>query len=74
MRDGKILTNNHVVANERQLEVTMSDQSRYKATLLSRDESNDLALLQITPRNKLPCAAPGRFRHLAGGPESVGHR
>ncbi len=52
--DGKILTNNHVVADERQLEVTLSDQSRYKARLLSRDEANDLALLQITPRSKLP--------------------
>jgi S1-C subfamily serine protease len=52
--DGKILTNNHVVANERQLEVTLSDQSRYKAQLLSRDEANDLALLQIMPRTKLP--------------------
>jgi S1-C subfamily serine protease len=52
--DGKILTNNHVVANERQLEVTLTDQSRYKAQLLSRDEANDLALLQITPRGKLP--------------------
>jgi S1-C subfamily serine protease len=51
--DGKILTNNHVVANERQLEVTLHDQSKYKATLLSRDESNDLALLQIVPRKKL---------------------
>ncbi len=52
--DGKILTNSHVVANEHQLEVTLSDQTKYKATLLSRDESNDLALLQITPRKKLP--------------------
>lgn len=51
--DGKILTNSHVVANERQLEVTMFDQSKYKAVLLNRDESNDLALLQITPRKKL---------------------
>jgi len=52
--DGKILTNSHVVANERQLEVTLPDQARYKAQLLSRDEANDLALLQITPRGKLP--------------------
>jgi S1-C subfamily serine protease len=52
--DGKIITNNHVVANERQLEVTLSDQSRYKARLLSRDEANDVALLQIEPRKKLP--------------------
>jgi S1-C subfamily serine protease len=48
--DGKILTNNHVVANERLLEVTLYDQSKYKATLLTRDQANDLALLQITPR------------------------
>ena len=52
--DGKILTNNHVVANEQQLEVTMPDQSRYKARLLSRDPANDVALLQISPRKKLP--------------------
>jgi S1-C subfamily serine protease len=53
-QDGKILTNSHVVANERQLEVTLSDQSHYKARLLSRDEANDVALLQIDPRKKLP--------------------
>jgi S1-C subfamily serine protease len=52
--DGKILTNSHVVANERQLEVTLPDQSHYKARLLSRDEANDVALLQIEPRAKLP--------------------
>jgi S1-C subfamily serine protease len=52
--DGKILTNNHVVANEQQLEVTLPDQSRYKARLLSRDPANDVALLQISPRKKLP--------------------
>ena len=51
--DGKILTNSHVVANDKQLEVTLSDQTRYPAKLLSRDEANDLALIQITPRKKL---------------------
>ena len=51
--DGKILTNNHVVANERQLEVTLADQSRYPAKLITRDEANDLAVVQISPRKKL---------------------
>ena len=51
--DGKILTNNHVVTNERQLEVTLADQTRYPAKLITRDEANDLALIQITPRKKL---------------------
>jgi len=45
--DGKILTNSHVVANERMLEVTLSDQTRYKAQLLSRDEANDSDGLQV---------------------------
>jgi S1-C subfamily serine protease len=65
--DGKILTNSHVVANEHQLEVTMSDQSKYKATLLSRDETNDLALLQITPRKKLPILRLGDSEGLQVG-------
>ena len=65
--DGKILTNNHVVANERQLEVTLSDQSRYKAQLLSRDETNDLALLQIMPRGKLPALHLGDSDSLQVG-------
>ena len=65
--DGKILTNNHVVANERQLEVTLSDQSRYKAQLLSRDEGNDLALLQIMPRSKLPSLRLGDSDSLQVG-------
>jgi len=65
--DGKILTNSHVVANERQLEVTLADQSKYKATLLSRDEQNDLALLQITPRKKLPWLRLGDSEGLQVG-------
>jgi S1-C subfamily serine protease len=51
--DGKIMTNSHVVTNDRQLEVTLSDQTRYPAKLITRDESNDLALIQISPRKKL---------------------
>jgi S1-C subfamily serine protease len=51
--DGKIMTNSHVVTNDRQLEVTMSDQTRYPAKLITRDEANDLALIQISPRKKV---------------------
>ena len=65
--DGKILTNSHVVANERQLEVTLPDQSHYKATLLSRDEANDVALLQIQPRKTLPTLHLGDSNALQVG-------
>ena len=65
--DGKILTNSHVVANEQQLEVTLSDQSRYKARLLSRDPANDVALLQISPRKKVPVLRLGDSDSLQVG-------
>ena len=52
--DGRILTNNHVVGNNtNQVEVLLSDQSRYKARVLHQDAYNDMALLQIQPKKKL---------------------
>src|ERR1700722_17660344 len=70
--DGKILTNTHVVANERHMEVPLTDQSRYKAELLSRDEANDLALLQIMPRGKLPSLRLGNSEALQVGQKVLG--
>lgn len=53
--DGRILTNNHVVSGRApEIFVTLADKSRYKAKLVLRDPQNDLALLQITPKKKLP--------------------
>lgn len=51
--DGKILTNNHVVAGSRELQVNLGDQ-QYNASILFRDPSNDVALIKISPRKKLP--------------------
>jgi S1-C subfamily serine protease len=50
---GRILTNNHVVAGAEELEVTLTDQSKYHARVLARDPANDVALIQISPRKKL---------------------
>jgi S1-C subfamily serine protease len=44
---GQILTNFHVVSGSEQLTVTTSDKKNYKARLLDKDPSNDLALIQI---------------------------
>lgn len=52
--EGQILTNNHVVSGSAQVEVTLGDQSRYKAQILVRDRVNDLALIKIEPKKKLP--------------------
>jgi S1-C subfamily serine protease len=51
--DGQILTNNHVISGSSQVEVTLPDQSRYKAQILMRDKRNDLALIKIEPKKKL---------------------
>ena len=51
--DGQILTNFHVISGSQQVEVTLPDQSKYKATVLVRDRVNDLALIKIEPKKKL---------------------
>jgi S1-C subfamily serine protease len=51
--EGQILTNNHVVSGSSQVEVTLGDQSRYKAQILVKDRVNDLALIKIEPKKKL---------------------
>jgi S1-C subfamily serine protease len=47
------LTNNHVVSGSSQVEVTLPDQSTYKAEILDRDQVNDLALIKIIPKRRL---------------------
>ncbi|MEL6628932.1 MAG: trypsin-like peptidase domain-containing protein [Bacteroidota bacterium] len=44
--DGFILTNLHVVANKEKVEVIDSDENRYDAELIRKDEEHDLALLR----------------------------
>ncbi|MBT8195279.1 MAG: Do family serine endopeptidase [Bacteroidia bacterium] len=45
--DGYIVTNNHVIANADDIEVTLNDNRNYKAKVIGTDPSTDLALLQI---------------------------
>jgi S1-C subfamily serine protease len=52
--DGRILTNYHVVSGRApEVVVTLPDKSRYKAQILARDPSNDLALIKIAPKGKV---------------------
>ncbi|HUO33812.1 MAG TPA: trypsin-like peptidase domain-containing protein [Candidatus Acidoferrum sp.] len=50
--DGHILTNYHVVQGAQTVEVTLGDQSRYKAKLIGADTRNDIALIQIDDKGK----------------------
>jgi 2-alkenal reductase len=47
--DGRIVTNNHVVQDAAQLNVTFQDKSTVPATLVGRDPDNDLAVIQVDP-------------------------
>jgi S1-C subfamily serine protease len=46
-KDGHILTNYHVIANAREVEVTLHNKKKYKATVIGRDRTHDLAVIQI---------------------------
>ncbi|MCC6365361.1 MAG: trypsin-like peptidase domain-containing protein [Bryobacterales bacterium] len=51
---GRSLTNYHVVSGPApEVIVTLADKTKYKAKILVRDPSNDLALIQIEPKKKL---------------------
>ncbi|HSQ47756.1 MAG TPA: Do family serine endopeptidase [Lutibacter sp.] len=49
--DGYIVTNNHVIKNATDIEVTMDNKRTYKAKLIGADPSNDIALLKIEAKN-----------------------
>jgi S1-C subfamily serine protease len=51
---GHILTNNHVIDNAQQVEVTLYNKKKYKARVLGVDRNHDLALLQIDAKGLEP--------------------
>ena len=66
--DGHILTNYHVVQGAETIEVTLGDQSRYKAKFIGADPRNDIALIQIDSRGcKLTPLPLGDSRNLLVG-------
>jgi S1-C subfamily serine protease len=53
-KDGHILTNYHVVADARQVEVTLHNRKKYKATVVGTDPPHDLAVIQIKAPDLVP--------------------
>jgi S1-C subfamily serine protease len=53
-KQGHILTNYHVIADARNIEVQTHDKHRYTAQVIGRDRLHDLALLQINAPNLAP--------------------
>ena len=65
-KEGHILTNYHVIADARQVEVTMHNRKKYKATIVGTDPSHDLAVIQIKAPELTP-AVLGDSRNLQVG-------
>ena len=52
--DGYIVTNNHVVKDASEIQITLNNKKSYKAKLVGTDSKMDIALLKITTEDKLP--------------------
>lgn len=50
--DGYIVTNDHVVGNAQNVEVTLADKSQFPAKVVGSDPDSDLAVLKIDPKGK----------------------
>src|SRR6266851_6072596 len=70
---GWILTNRHVVSGRApEIQVTLADRkNQYKARILVTADNSDLALLQITPRGKLPYLKLGDSDNLMVGQKVI---
>jgi S1-C subfamily serine protease len=65
-RDGHILTNYHVIEDARQVEVTLHNRKKYRATIVGTDRSHDLAVVQIKAPDLQPMTL-GDSTHLQVG-------
>jgi len=65
-KEGHILTNYHVIADARQVEVTMHNRKKYKATVVGTDPGHDLAVILIKAPDLVP-AVLGDSRNLQVG-------
>ena len=64
---GHILTNSHVLQGGGRVQVTLENQELYDAKILARDTRNDLALIKIAPKRKLPYLTFADSDHLQVG-------
>jgi S1-C subfamily serine protease len=53
-KEGHILTNYHVIADARQVEVTMHNRKKFRATVIGTDPAHDLAVIKIEAPSLTP--------------------
>ena len=52
--DGYIVTNNHVIKDAQNIEITLNNGKSYKAKLIGTDDKMDISLIKIDADEKLP--------------------
>ena len=52
--DGYIITNNHVIEDSNEIEITTNDNKSYQAKIIGTDPDTDIAVLKINSIKKLP--------------------
>ena len=75
-KEGYIVTNSHVVAGARKIEVIFHDNRKTEAKLIGRDDSSDIALIKVTPDKYLTPSLlgdsdkvePGQLAFAIGAP------
>jgi S1-C subfamily serine protease len=65
-KDGHIITNYHVIADARTVDVTLHNRKKYRATVVGTDRAHDLAVIQIKASDLTPMVL-GDSRHLQVG-------
>ena len=67
-KDGYILTNAHVIADNTSIQVTLTDEQSFSATVISDNPNLDLAILKLTSnRNDFPEATLSNYADLVIG-------
>ena len=65
--DGYVITNAHVIQGAEKVKVVFSDGREFPATIISADETKDLAVMTISTNEKLPFIHLGRSYDLMIG-------
>ena len=65
--DGYIITNNHVIDNSSQLQITLNNNKTYNAQLVGTDPKTDIALIKVEPDGELPYIPFGDSNQLKIG-------
>jgi S1-C subfamily serine protease len=65
-KDGHIMTNYHVIAEARSVDVILHNQKKYPAKVIGTDRAHDLAVIQIKASDLTPMVL-GDSRHLQVG-------